>query len=49
MLGGFEPDPLPINVAHLGQDLVPAKTRAFLDFLSMRLRQRANKANLLAR
>jgi len=49
VLGGFEPDPLPINVVHLGQDLLPAKTRAFLDFLSMRLRQRANKANLLAR
>jgi DNA-binding transcriptional LysR family regulator len=49
VLGGFEPDPLPINVVHLGQDLLPAKTRAFVDFLSMRLRQRANKANLLVR
>jgi hypothetical protein len=49
VLGGFEPDPLPINVVHLGQDLLAAKTRAFLDFLSLRLRQRANKTNLLAR
>lgn len=49
VLSGFEPDPLPINVVHLRQNLLPLKTRAFLDFLSMHMRQRATKVNLLAR
>jgi len=49
VLSGFEPDPLPINVVHLGQNLLPLKTRVLLDFLSMHMRQRATKVNLLAR
>jgi DNA-binding transcriptional LysR family regulator len=49
VLGDYEPDPLPVNLIHLGQNLLPLKTRAFLDFVAARIRRQAGKANLLAR
>jgi DNA-binding transcriptional LysR family regulator len=49
VLANYEPEPLPINLVHLGQGLMPLKTRAFLDFLASRIRRRATKANLLNR
>jgi DNA-binding transcriptional LysR family regulator len=48
VLAKYEPEPLPINLLHLGHSLMPLKTRALFDFLALRLRRRATKANLLA-
>jgi DNA-binding transcriptional LysR family regulator len=49
VLAKYEPDPLPVSLVHPGRGVLPLKTRAFLDFLASRIRQRAAKANLLAR
>jgi DNA-binding transcriptional LysR family regulator len=49
VLAKYEPEPLPINLLHLGRGLLPFKTRAFLDFLASRIRERATKANLMMR
>jgi DNA-binding transcriptional LysR family regulator len=49
VLAAYEPEPLPINLVHVGQSLLPLKTRAFLDFAAPRIRERAAKADLLAR
>jgi DNA-binding transcriptional LysR family regulator len=49
VLAAYEPEPLPINLVHGGQSLLPLKTRAFLDFVAPRIRERAAKADLLAR
>jgi DNA-binding transcriptional LysR family regulator len=49
LLAAYEPEPLPINLVHVGQSLLPLKTRAFLDFVAPRIRERAAKADLLAR
>jgi DNA-binding transcriptional LysR family regulator len=37
-LEAFEPPPLPVNLVHVGQRLLPLKLRAFLDFATPRLR-----------
>jgi len=34
----FEPPPLPVNLVHVGQRLLPLKLRAFLDFATPRLK-----------
>ena len=34
----FEPAPLPVNLVHVGQRLLPLKLRAFLDFATPRLK-----------
>jgi DNA-binding transcriptional LysR family regulator len=49
VLAKYEPDPLPVNLVHLGPGLLPFKTRAFLDFVAGRLRKRATKASLMMR
>jgi len=36
VLAAYEPEPLPINLVHVGQSLLPLKTRAFLDFVAPR-------------
>ncbi|MGA7782238.1 MAG: LysR family transcriptional regulator [Paraburkholderia sp.] len=38
VLDGFEPAPLPIHLVHKGQAPLPLKLRAFLDFVTPRLR-----------
>lgn len=38
VLEAFEPEPLPVSLAHAGQGLLPLKMRAFLDFAAPRLR-----------
>ncbi len=49
VLAAYEPEPLPINLVHVGLSLLPLKTRAFLDFAAPRIRERAAKADALAR
>src|SRR5262249_38703870 len=49
VLANYEPEPLPVNLVHLGQGLMALKTRVFLDFVASRIRRRATKANLLTR
>ena len=49
VLAKYEPDSLPVNLVHLGPGLLPFKTRAFLNFVSARLRKRATKASLMTR
>jgi len=39
LLGGFEPEPSPVNLVYAGQGLLPIKTRAFVDFAVERLRR----------
>src|SRR5262245_4915226 len=39
-LEDFEPAPFPVSLVHLGQGLLPAKLRAFLDFALPRLKAR---------
>ena len=39
LLGGFEPEPSPVNLVYAGQGLLPIKTRAFVDFAAERLRR----------
>lgn len=38
VLAGFEPAPLPVQLLHAGQGLLPLKTRAFLDLAADQLR-----------
>lgn len=38
VLTAFEPEPMPINLLHAGQGLLPLKMRCFLDFAAPRLR-----------
>ncbi len=38
VLTAFEPEPMPVNLLHAGQDLLPLKMRCFLDFAAPRLR-----------
>lgn len=40
VLADFELDPLPIYLLHAGRAALPSKTRVFLDFATVRLRQR---------
>jgi DNA-binding transcriptional LysR family regulator len=49
VLAAYEPEPLPINLVHVGQSPLPLKTRAFIDFVAPRIRERAATADLLAR
>jgi DNA-binding transcriptional LysR family regulator len=44
----YEPEPLPIHVLHVGQGLLPLKTRAFIDFSAPRIRDSAAKAAAMA-
>jgi hypothetical protein len=44
----YEPEPLPIHVLHVGQGLLPLKTRAFIDFAAPRIRDSAAKAAAMA-
>jgi len=39
ILRKLEPDPLPVNLVHTGQGLLPLKLRAFIDFAAPRLRK----------
>jgi len=47
VLADYEADPLPINLVHVGQGVLPLKTRAFLDFAAPRVRDRAAKATIV--
>lgn len=38
VLEPFEPDPMPVNILHAAQGIVPQKTRSFLNFAVERLR-----------
>jgi DNA-binding transcriptional LysR family regulator len=38
LLRAFEPPPIPVSLIHVGQGLLPVKTRRFLDFAVPRLR-----------
>jgi DNA-binding transcriptional LysR family regulator len=49
VLAAYEPEPLPINLVHVGQSPLPLKTRAFIDFVAPRIRERTATADLLAR
>jgi hypothetical protein len=49
VLAKYEPEPLPVSLVHLGRGLLPLKTRAFLNFLASRIRQRATKTSLMMR
>jgi DNA-binding transcriptional LysR family regulator len=49
VLTDYEPVPLPVNLVYLEQNLLPRKTRAFLDFVAPRIRDGAAKADALAR
>lgn len=40
VLRGFEPEPTPVNLIHVGQGHLPRKVRSFLDFAVPRLRER---------
>jgi DNA-binding transcriptional LysR family regulator len=40
VLAGYEPEPLPVSLIHVGQGLTPLKVRMFLDFAALRLRAR---------
>ena len=46
LLADCETEPLPINLVHVGQGLLPLKTRAFLDFAAPRIRARAAGASI---
>lgn len=39
VLEEFEPEPMPVSLAHAGQGLLPLKMRSFLDFVAPRLRK----------
>lgn len=39
VLQKFEPEPMPVNLLHAGQDLVALKIRGFIDFAAPRLRK----------
>jgi DNA-binding transcriptional LysR family regulator len=47
VLASHEPEPLPVNLVHVGQSMLPLKTRAFLDFVALGIRQRAAPASAL--
>jgi DNA-binding transcriptional LysR family regulator len=49
VLGDYEPDPRPVNLIYLEQNLLPRKTRAFLDFVAPRIRESVAKADVPAR
>jgi DNA-binding transcriptional LysR family regulator len=40
VLRDFETSPLPVNLVHTGQPLMPIKLRAFIDFAAPRIRER---------
>jgi DNA-binding transcriptional LysR family regulator len=44
VLEAFEPQPWPVSLVHAGQDLLPVKLRAFLDFAAPRLKKRLVQA-----
>lgn len=44
VLDAFEPAPLPVSLLHMGQVPLPLKLRAFLDFVTPRLRSRIPRA-----
>ena len=46
VLADYELEPLPISLVHVGQNPLPLKTRAFLDFAAPRIRERATAAAL---
>ena len=49
VLADYEPEPLPVNLVYLEQNLLPRKTRAFLDFVAPRIRESVAKADVPAR
>jgi DNA-binding transcriptional LysR family regulator len=49
VLADYEPDPRPVNLVYLEQNLLPRKTRAFLDFVAPRIRESVAKADPSAR
>jgi len=49
VLAAYEPEPVPINLVYVGQNLLPLKMRAFLDFVAPRIRERAAKVDALVR
>jgi DNA-binding transcriptional LysR family regulator len=46
VLADYELEPLPISLVHIGQNPLPLKTRAFLDFAAPHIRERAAGAAL---
>ena len=44
LLEAFEPHPWPVHLVHMGQGVLPLKTRSFLDFAATQLRQRIPQA-----
>jgi DNA-binding transcriptional LysR family regulator len=49
VLAAYEPEPVPINLVYVGQNLVPLKLRAFLDFVAPRIRERAAQVDAMVR
>lgn len=49
LLAAYEPAPVPINLVHAGQGLLPLKMRAFLDFIAPRIRERAAAVDAMTR
>lgn len=47
VLADYEVAPLPVSLLHIGQGVLPRKTRAFLDFAAARLRARTAGAALV--
>jgi DNA-binding transcriptional LysR family regulator len=48
-LAAYEPERAPINLVYVGQSLLPRKTRAFLDFVAPRIRERAAQVDAKTR
>ena len=49
VLADYEPEPLPVNLVYLEQNLLPRKTRAFLDFVAPRIRDSVAKVDASVR
>ena len=49
VLAAYEPEPAPINLVYVGQNLLPLKMRAFLDFVAPRIRERAARVDAMVR
>jgi DNA-binding transcriptional LysR family regulator len=45
VLSSFEPAPVPVSIIYANQDMLPLKTRSFIDFAAPRLRSRLSKAH----
>jgi DNA-binding transcriptional LysR family regulator len=45
LLTAYEPEPVPINLVYVRQNMLPLKMRAFLDFVAPRIRERTARVD----